>query len=383
MQYDVIIVGAGFAGSVMAERLATLNKKVLVIDERNHLGGNAYDYLDSGIIVHKYGPHLFHTNDEKVFNYIKKFGNWFKYEHRVLGKVNNQLVPIPFNLTSIEKCFDSKKSDKLKNILVTNFGKEKKISILDLKKYNDNDINLLANFIYENVFLYYTMKQWGKKPNEIDASVISRVPVFISRDDRYFQDKYQIMPEEGYSKVFEKMLSSKNITISLNTKASDVIEIKENKIYYQQEEFKGIFIYTGMVDELLNYKYGKLEYRTLDFEIEKLNQNSFQPVGTVNYPTKEDKFTRITEFKHMMKSSNTSNTIIMKEYPREYLGGNDIPYYPINNDKNNQIYQNYCNELSSISNFYLLGRLAEYKYYNMDAIIKEALILFDKLEGEI
>ncbi len=201
-KYDAIIIGSGFAGATVAERLANvLSKKVLIIEKREHIGGNMYDYVDeTGIITHKYGPHLFHTNIDEVYNYITKFGEWFNYEHRVLGKVKNQLVPIPFNLTSIEKCFDKEKSDKIKNILLKEFGPEKKVPILELRKHSDKDINELAEFIYENVFLYYTMKQWGQTPDEIDPSVTNRVPVFISRDDRYFQDKYQIMPKGGYTK---------------------------------------------------------------------------------------------------------------------------------------------------------------------------------------
>ena len=385
MKYDVIIIGAGFAGSVMAERFANeMNKKVLLLDQRSHIGGNMYDFIDeNNIIVHQYGPHLFHTNYKEVYEYLKRFGEWFKYEHRVLGKVNNKIVPIPFNITSIKESFEEEKANKLIKILIDEFGKEKKIPILELRKHSDKDINDLAEYIYENVFLYYTMKQWGQTPEQIDPNVTNRVPVFVSEDDRYFQDEYQFMPKKGYSEIFKNMLSNKNITIRLNTSANDILKIENNKVFFEDKEFDGPIIYTGAIDELLNYKYGKLEYRTLEFETETINNEFFQPVGTVNYPTKEDKFTRITEFKHMtMEDAKTNKTTIMREYPMEYKNNGDIPYYPINNDKNAEIYNKYRSEIEKINDFYLLGRLAQYKYYNMDLIIKEALELFEKIKGE-
>ena len=386
-KYDAIVIGSGFAGATMAERFANeLSKKVLLIEKREHIGGNMYDYTDeTGVITHKYGPHLFHTNHDIVYNYVTKFGSWFNYEHRVLGKVKDKLVPIPFNLTSIEETFDKKLSEKLKKVLTEEFGEEKKIPILELRKHHDKDINMLAEFIYENVFLYYTMKQWGQTPDEIDPSVTNRVPVFISRDDRYFQDKYQIMPKGGYTKIFENMLNSENIDIKLSTDAKELLSFKDGKIYFEEEEFKGIVIYTGAIDELFDYKYGDLPYRTLTFDFETLDKEYYQPVGTVNYPTKEDKFTRITEYKHMTDNeAKTDRTIIMREYPGAYKKNTDmIPYYPINNDSSQELYNKYLEETKTNKNLYMLGRLAQYKYYNMDLIINDALELFDKIkEGE-
>lgn len=388
MDYDFIVVGAGFAGATIAERVANgLNKKVLVIDKRDNIGGNMYDYTDeNGILVHKYGPHLFHTNLENVYNYLKQFGEWFFYEHRVLGKVNGKIVPIPFNITSIEKSFDKEKADKLISILKKDFGMEKKIPILELRKYPDKDINELAEYIYKNVFLYYTMKQWGQTPDEIDPNVTNRVPVFVSKDDRYFQDKYQFMPKGGYTKIFEKMLESENIEVRLNTDSKDVLMLKNDTIYFNGSEFKGKVIYTGAIDEFFNYEFGALPYRSLEFEFETIDKEYFQEVGTVNYPTKEDKFTRITEFKHMtMENPHTSKTTIMREYPCAYdrnasLG--NIPYYPIVNDDNMNLYNKYLDRASKINNFYLIGRLAQYKYFNMDLVINEALKLFEKLKEE-
>ena len=388
MNFDYIVVGAGFAGATIAERVANeLNKKVLVIDKRDNIGGNMYDYIDeNGILIHKYGPHLFHTNLENVYNYLKGFGEWFFYEHRVLGKVNGKIVPIPFNITSIEKSFDKEKADKLIGILKREFGTDKKIPILELRKYPDKDVNELAEYIYENVFLYYTMKQWGQTPDEIDPNVTNRVPVFVSKDDRYFQDKYQFMPKGGYTKIFEKMLDSKNIEVRLGVDAKEVLIVKDNKIYFEGQEFKGTVIYTGAIDEFFDYEYGSLPYRSLQFEFETINKEYFQEVGTVNYPTKEDKFTRITEFKHMtMENAKTPKTTIMREYPCAYDRNNDkanIPYYPIVNDDNMNLYNKYLEKASKIPNFYLIGRLAQYKYFNMDLVINEALKLFEQLKEE-
>ena len=388
MNFDYIVVGAGFAGATIAERVANeLNKKVLVIDKRDNIGGNMYDYIDeNGILIHKYGPHLFHTNLENVYNYLKGFGEWFFYEHRVLGKVNGKIVPIPFNITSIEKSFDKEKADKLIGILKREFGTEKKIPILELRKYPDKDVNGLAEYIYENVFLYYTMKQWNQTPDEIDPNVTNRVPVFVSKDDRYFQDKYQFMPKGGYTKIFEKMLDSKNIEVRLGVDAKEVLTVKDNKLYFEGQEFKGTVIYTGAIDEVFDYEYGSLPYRSLQFEFETINKEYFQEVGTVNYPTKEDKFTRITEFKHMtMESPKTPKTTIMREYPCAYDRNSEkvnIPYYPIVNDDNLELYNKYLEKASKIPNFYLIGRLAQYKYFNMDLVINEALKLFEKLKEE-
>ena len=386
MNYDYVVVGSGFAGATIAERIANeLNKKVLVIEKRDHIGGNMFDYVNEfGIITHKYGPHLFHTNLEKVYEYVKKFGDWFQYEHRVLGKVKDKLVPIPFNLTSIDECFDEEKASKLKEILLNEFGERKKIPILELRNHKDKDINDLAEFIYENVFLHYTMKQWDQKPDEIDPNVTNRVPVYVSRDDRYFQDKFQIMPVGGYTRIFEKMLNNKNIDVKLSTNILDIIEFKEDEIYIEGKKFEGKLIYTGAIDELFKYKFGELPYRSLKFEFENKNLEYFQPVGTVNYPTKEDKFTRITEYKHFTsQENNSSTTVIMREYPCKYETGKGMTaYYPINNEESNSIYNKYVEEVKKFKNLYLLGRLAQYKYYNMDLIINEALELFDKFMKE-
>lgn len=388
MKYDYIVVGSGFAGATIAERVANeLNKKVLVIDKRDNIGGNMYDYVDeNGILIHKYGPHLFHTNLKNVYDYLMNFGEWFNYEHRVLGMVNNHLVPIPFNITSIKESFDSDKATKLVEKLKQEFGTDKKIPILELRKSKDTEINELAEYIYKYVFLYYTMKQWGQTPEEIDPNVTNRVPVYISLDDRYFQDTYQCMPRGGYTKIFEKMFENKNIDVKLGTNAKDLISFEGNQIMYDGEKFDGKVIYTGAIDELFDYEYGDLPYRSLIFDFETINKEFYQKVGTVNYPTKEDKFTRITEFKYMtMENPKTDKTTIMREYPCVYDRHSEkanIPYYPIVNDENMNLYNKYLEKASNIKGLYLIGRLAQYKYFNMDLVINEALKLFDELKED-
>ena len=339
-KYDVIVVGAGFSGSTIAERFANdSNKKVLIIDKRKTIAGNMYDYNDkNGILIHKYGPHIFHTNLGEVFNYLSMFTEWFEYEHNVLAKVNNKFVPVPFNFNSIDILFDKNLGDIYKNKLLNSCDKTE-VSILDLVESKDKDIKFIADYIYKNIFLNYTIKQWNYKPNEIDSSIINRVPIRLSYDNKYFTDKYQYMPKDGYTKLIERMLDSPNIDIELRINIKDVIKIENNKIYIDNKEYMGKLIYTGSVDELLSYKYGILPYRSVNFVFKEINKEHYQPVGVINYPTKEEEFTRITEYKHFTTNNYYSKrTIISKEYPCEYKKNENIPYYPIINTKSNNIY---------------------------------------------
>lgn len=385
-QYEVIIIGAGFAGSVIAERFSNDNKKVLLIEKKNHIGGNAYDYLDdNGVLVHEYGPHLFHTNIKEVVDYLSKYTSFYPYEHRVRGLINNVFVPIPFNLSSIEELFDKEKANYLKEELIKEYGMERKVPILELRKSENKDIKELAEFIFENVFKYYTMKQWDYSIEELSNQVSDRVPVFISYDDRYFQDTYQMMPKEGFTKMFEKILDNPNIDIKLNTELKDVLkfDFEKTKIYFENEVFEGKVIYTGLVDELLNYKYGKLEYRSLWFEKKQL-EGTYQSVTTCNYPTPKEKhpFTRISEYKHIMENKPQASTIHI-EYPYAYDANNEkgyIPYYPVFVKENVDRYEKYKKELANFNNLILLGRLAEFKYYNMDAIVKAALDKYQEIK---
>lgn len=379
--YDCLVIGCGFAGAVAARELAErAGMKVLVIDRRSHVGGNAYDvYNDDGILVHLYGPHIFHTNSDRVFDYLSRFTAWRDYSHEVLANVYGELIPVPFNLNSLHRVFEPDKARRLEDKLVSVYGKEKRVTISELLDSKDEEINELAQYVYKNIFLYYTQKQWGIAPKDIDPSVTARVPVLVSYDNRYFQDKYQGMPLNGYTPLFEKMLEHPNIELRLNVDAKDVLELTEEGMLAWGKPFRGKVIFTGAVDELFEWCYGRLPYRTLDFLFENHTRSFYQTKGTINY-TVDQLFTRITEFKHLTGQELTGKTSIMKEYPRAYTGAKDeIPYYAISNPENIALYEKYKSLTGKYSGLYLLGRLAEYKYYNMDAIVDGALVLADNI----
>lgn len=381
--YDVIIAGAGFAGATAANRLAEKGKKVLLVDKRDHIGGNAYDLQKDGILVHQYGPHIFHTSNKVVFDYLSRFTSWYPYEHRVLGHIQDKIVPIPFNLSSVESCFDNEKADHLKEVLVKEYGEGKKVPIMDLLKNEDPEIRELADFIFENVFKYYTMKQWGLSAEQIDGAVTARVPVNVSYDDRYFNDPYQFMPVDGYTKIFEKMLDHENIEVRLSTNIKSLISLKDGKIFFEGEEFGGKFIYTGILDELFDYSLGELPYRSLYLDLQKKDE-TFQKAATENYPCDEKirAYTRITEYKHFLPEEEDGISYIHIEYPMAYNKDGErgnVPYYPIFTDENQQMYERYAAKAKEYPDLILLGRLAEYKYYNMDAIVLKALETVEEL----
>ena len=382
-QYDVWIAGAGYAGAVSARALAEKGKKVLVLERRDHIGGNAYDCLDEyGVLIHKYGPHIFHTNDRKVFDFLSRFTRWRDYQHKVIADIPGEggerlTYPVPFNLTSMEAAFGPEKGKALGDKLVAAYGPEKKVTILELRQNPDPEISALADYVYEHVFVHYTMKQWGQKPEEIDPGTTARVPVFLSRDDRYFQDEYQGMPLDGYTAMFEKMLDHPNIEVLLNTDVRQYLSLEEFDIFLRGggAPLPCPLIYTGPLDEFFNLCYGRLPYRTLDFRFETLPRDAFQTHGTVNYTVDQD-FTRITEFKHLTGQELPGVTTIVKEFSRPYTGDpGETPYYAIINPENNALYAKYKAEADKKQQLYLLGRLAEYKYYNMDAIAARALEL--------
>lgn len=382
MVYDCIVLGCGFAGATIARKLAEQGKKVLILEQRNHIGGNCYDTINEyGILIHSYGPHIFHTNQENVYQFLSKYTKWYSYNHEVVAKIYDKMLPIPFNLNTLFMVYGEKKGEILKEELIKTYGLNKQISILKLRESNLIDICDIAEYVYKNIFLSYTMKQWGKTPEQIDSSVTERVPVRISYDNRYFQDKYQGMPLEGYTTLFKNMLEHKNITIKLNTDGRQVIKIdkEQGKVLCYGEIFTGIVIYTGAIDELFNCCFGELPYRSLDFVWEHYNQDFYQTKGVVNYTVSEE-YTRITEFKHLTGQKKIGSTTIVKEYPKNYIrNSKDIPYYAIINQENSRLYQKYADMLKKIPNFYLLGRLAEYQYYNIDAIVEKALDLAEQI----
>lgn len=387
--FDAIVVGSGFAGSVIARELAErAGKRVLIIEKRNHIGGNMYDETDSaGILVHRYGPHIFHTNDKRVFDYICRFTPWRDYQHEVLANWYGTYMPVPFNKNSMEIAFGVEKAAKLIGKLTESFGDGCKVTINELRAQDDPELTEVADFVYKNVFLYYTQKQWGLTPEEVDPSVTARVPVFLSRDNRYFQDAYQGLPAHGYTPLFASMLDHENIMVCLNTEAENVFDLKFESddeksplcaIKVKDRAFEGPIIYTGPLDELFLSRFGRLPYRSLDFVYETYDQEHMQPCATVNFTVTED-YTRATEFKYLTGQS-MPRTTIMKEYSRSYEDSStQIPYYAIINDENLAHYEQYRALTEPLANFYPLGRLAEYRYYNMDVIIGRALALADKL----
>lgn len=369
MKIDYLIVGSGFAGCVLAERIATqLDKKVLIVEQRDHIGGNSYDEYDkNGVLIHKYGPHIFHTQHQKVWDYLSRFTEWIPYEHRVLAHIEGKNVPVPFNLSSLEMCFSEERALRLQQLLTENYGMEIKIPILKLMETSEPELKNLAEFIYKNVFLGYTTKQWGLKPEELDFSVSSRVPVFISRDDRYFQDRFQGIPKNGYTAMFNKMTEHTNIDFIYNTDYKNIVDTLD----YEK------LIYTGPIDYYFDYKFGKLPYRSLEFKFRNLSQKYFQERAQINFPNDHD-YTRITEFKHLTKQEIDS-TSIAYEYPKEYIHGKNDPYYPIIKAENQLLFDKYNEEAKKLEGkVFFVGRLAEYKYYNMDQIVGVSLLKFNK-----
>ncbi|SCP96005.1 UDP-galactopyranose mutase [Anaerobium acetethylicum] len=381
--YDSIVIGAGIGGSVIARELAERGKeKVLVIEKKDHIGGNCYDENDEyGILIHKYGPHIFHTNNERVFEYLSRYTEWYEFGHKVVADVKGQLIPVPFNLNTLHMVYDQETADRLEKKLVEAYGMESRVPILELMNHEDKDIQSIADYVYKNIFLEYTMKQWGQKPEEIDPSVTGRVPVLISYDDRYFQDRYQGVPKEGFTPMFDKMLDHPGIDLVLKKDAGELIEIRDGHIFYLGEEFKGKVIYTGPIDELFGCRFGRQPYRSLDFVFENHKTDDYQGHSVINYTVSED-YTRITEFKHLTGQTLPGSTTIVKEYPMSYSGAEgQIPYYAIINEENLALYEKYKNLTENLEKFYLLGRLAEYKYYNIDAMADRALTLADSMIG--
>jgi len=361
--FDYVIVGAGFAGAVVASQMArNFRKRVLLVDRRPHIGGNAYDHPDrAGVLVHKYGPHIFHTNSKDVFSYLSLFTEWRDYEHRVLASVDGKLVPIPINLDTVNSLYGLKlRAEELEAYLES--VSEKKKSIITSE---DVIVSRVGRDLYTKMFRNYTRKQWGLDPSQLDASVAARIPVRLNRDDRYFSDTYQAMPRHGFTRMFENMLDHPNITISLDTDYRDILK----SVRYRE------LVYTGPVDEFFDYRYGKLPYRSLQFRHETMDMAKLQPVAVINYPNEHD-YTRVTEFKHLTGQAH-SKTSVVYEYPCD--GGD--PYYPVPRPENAALYKRYEVLSDATPGVHFAGRLATYKYYNMDQVVAQALTLSAKLSG--
>lgn len=368
MKFDYLIVGAGYSGCVIAEQVARhLGKTSLIVECRDHIAGNAYDYYDdSDILVHKYGPHIFHTSSKKVWDYLSAFTQWSDYVHHAQAYIEGKNVPIPFNFNSIEQLFPSVYAKKLITRLLDTYSYGLKIPILKLKETTDSDLKFLADYIYKNVFLGYTTKQWGMKPEELDSTVTARVPVYLSRDNRYFQDTYCGLPKYGYTKMFQNLLSSNKIHLLLKTDYKDIIDsVKFDKI-----------VYTGPIDYFFDSVHGHLPYRSLRFDLKTYDASIIQEVGQLNYPNNHD-YTRITEFKHLT-GQTINKTTLAYEYSMLHVPGENEPYYPIPRVENHEIFANYKNEAAKLRNVYFTGRLADYKYYNMDQTVGVALQFFEK-----
>jgi UDP-galactopyranose mutase len=371
--YDWLIVGAGYSGAVLAERIATeLDQRVLVVDKRGHIAGNAFDYLDeAGVLVHKYGPHFFHTNSPRVFEYLSRFTNWHAYEHRVLAMVDGRLVPVPFNLTSLKMLVPGLKGQRLQEALLSKYGLDTKVPILRMREENTGELRWLADYIYEKVFYGYTTKQWGLTPEQLAPSVTARVPIHVSYDDRYFQDTYQAMPAEGYTSLFARIFDHPNIEVRLNSDYRDVM---------QHERFNRM-IYTGPIDSFFDHAHGELPYRSLRFELDTLNRKKFQEVCQVNFPNDHD-YTRITEFKHSTSGlgiNASERTTIAREFPQAHVAGSTEPFYPIPKDDYREIAERYKADAAKLNGSVVFcGRLADYQYYNMDQVVARALMVFEQ-----
>ena len=398
---DAVVVGAGFAGAVVARELAErAGKKVLLLEQRPHVGGNAYDCIDdAGVLIHAYGPHIFHTNSKRAYEYLSRFTQWRAYQHEVLANIHDVYTPVPFNFNSIEQHFAPDKAVELIERLIASFGADTKVPIIELRQSEDPLLAELADFVYQNVFLIYTLKQWGLKPEEVDPSVTARVPVYTGRDNRYFTDTWQGMPLDGYTPLFDSLLVHENISVVLDVDAREVLTFagvaeganeadlqktvgeavtEYTDILVNGTPFKGPVIYTGPLDFLANKRFGLLPYRSLDFVYKTLQQKHFQPVGTVNYTVSED-YTRITEFT-WLTGQELELTTVMEEYPLAFEDKpGQVPYYAILDPENQEAYERYLTLFGKLPNFHALGRLAEYRYYNMDQIVERALELASRL----
>lgn len=380
MEYDVVIVGCGLSGVVAAREFVDKGKRVLIIEKRNHVGGNVFDFYKNDILVHKYGPHIFHTNNEIAYQFLSRFTKLNDFKNEVTGLVRGRIIPIPFNFDGIDAFWPEKK-EMLKEKLIEKYGIDKRIFIQELRRSDDSDLKMIGEFVYKNIFENYTMKMWGVSADKIDPEVIKRVPITIGYGKRYFSDKYEGLPINGYTEFIKSVLKTPKIKVLLKTDSKKLITFENNKIKLDGQPFKGILVYTGPIDEMLDYKYGVLDYRSLNIVFDSENISSFQDSAVVNYP-QHKKMTRITEYKKMTNQVHPDKTVLSWEFPGQFNQEAfefSERYYPMMTKDAKKSYLKYYNDAKKIKNLHLLGRLATYKYINMDQSIVTAIELVKSL----
>lgn len=383
--YDIIIVGCGFSGVVMANLLAKENKKILVIDKRNHIAGNMYDYVDNnGLLIHKYGPHILMLNDESVFKYLSYFTEWIDVKTELETYIDSKFIPLPINFNSIIALYGKKRGNYIINELLLHYEENTSINILDLLNSDSTIIHDFALDIFNKVFVGYNQKMWGLNPEQLDKDVIGRSPIKLSYQNKKANTKYEVVPKNGYTEMFKKMISNKNITLKLKTNAADIIKIQGERILFENSVFNGKMIYTGPIDELFNFKYGKLPYRAIYFKKDIKPVESFYNTMAVTFPQNFKK-TRTSEMKKITCQENKKLTALVSEYPGDYSLDSkkfNNPSYPILNKKSNVMIKKYREEVTKIPHLYMTGRLSEFKYFNMEETILSAFRLYEKIKGE-
>ncbi len=376
---EYIIVGAGISGAVIARELAESGARISVIDRRSHIGGNLYDErFENGLLIQKYGPHVFHTNDEAVYTYIKKYSEWDDFFLECAVYMRGKYTPSPFNFQTLDDYFPKEKAAAIRAAIRAKYGEREQSAVVEMLASDDALIKEFATFLFENDYKPYTAKQWGLPPEKIDSSVLKRVPVLFSYKSGYFSDRYQCMPRGGFTKFIENILNHERITIRLNTEASSFLSIQDGGLLINGKKCDKTVVYTGAADELLSLKYGVLPYRSLRFEYKTEKTDSYQTHPVVAYPEAKG-YTRITEYAKLPIQKTHGETVISLEYPTPYRQNETEPYYPIPTEESSALYEKYRKELEKIPNLILCGRLGDFKYYNMDASIKRALETADTL----
>lgn len=374
MNYDVIVVGCGLSGSVIAREFAETGKTVFIIERRDHIGGNMYDYVnEDGVLVHKYGPHTFHTKKKELFDYMARFSEWDEYILTCGSVIDGKCTPTPFNFQTIDDFFDKHKAEKIKSALKEAYPDQEFATVLELLDHDNDLIREYAQFLFDKDYSLYTAKQWGISPKEIDKSVLKRVPIRFNYDVGYFDDEYQYMPRTSYKTFFDNILEHENITVKLGQDALKHLSLHDGRIYMDGDEYKGILVYTGAIDELFECKYGRLPYRSLRFEWETEDKKSFQDAPVVAYPEAEG-YTRITEYTKLPVQNVGNRTVFALEYPLQYDGtGDNEPYYPVLTDNSLLLYDKYRRKAEKYDNLILCGRLADFRCYNMDQALDRAI----------